>query len=312
VSGAAPVDNALLDEAAQWLVRLGEGNAGAGTRAEFQRWYQRSAAHQQAWRRAETLLEKLGGVPPELAIPTLQRRLSRRAALARLGAIMVSAPLAWTAWRWSGEQGWRADLRTATGERREVDLPDGSRLTLNTDTAVDLGFQADRRRMRLVRGEILLKVSPAARPLRVDTDQGWLASGAGRILVRHYPETTSLGVIEGRAEVHTGAGGDTVFQGRQVRFSARAAARDSALDAAGLAWTRGMLMADAMPLAHFAAELSRYRDGVLRVDPAVAGLSVSGSYPVTDTDLALTMLAATYPVQVGRHLGGFWVTLAAA
>ena len=99
-----------------------------------------------------------------------------------------------------------------------------------------------------------------------------MARGAGEVRGRPCRETTGLGVIEGRAEVHSGAGEGTVLQGRQVRFSAHAAARHSALDAAGLAWTRGMLMADAMPLAHFAAELSRYRDGVLRVDPAVAGL----------------------------------------
>jgi len=84
------------------------------------------------------------------------------------------------------------------------------------------------------------------------------------------------------------------------------------LPAGAQAWTRGMLMADGMRLADFAAELQRYRGGVVRCDPAVAGVRVSGTFPMDDTDMALAMLASTYPVAARRRLGGYWVTLEAA
>ena len=73
-----------------------------------------------------------------------------------------------------------------------------------------------------------------------------------------------------------------------------------------------MLLADGMPLGVLAAELARYRKGVLRCDPAVANLRVSGTFPLADTDRSLAMLAATYPVVVASRLGGYWVTLGPA
>jgi transmembrane sensor len=66
-----------------------------------------------------------------------------------------------------------------------------------------------------------------------------------------------------------------------------------------------------MPLGEWVAELGRYRRGVLRCDPAVAGLRVSGAFPLDDTDRALQLLADTFPV---RHVWRtrYWVSVEAA
>jgi len=78
-----------------------------------------------------------------------------------------------------------------------------------------------------------------------------------------------------------------------------------------IAWTQGMLVADKMRLADFATELSRYRSGIVRVDPTVANVRISGAYPVGDTDKALAMLVSTYPVDAMTRLRGRWITLVA-
>jgi transmembrane sensor len=70
-----------------------------------------------------------------------------------------------------------------------------------------------------------------------------------------------------------------------------------------------MLMADRMRLADLAAELERYRGGLVRCAPAVAEVRVSGTFPLRDTNLALNMLASTYPIAVRKRLNGYWVTL---
>jgi len=70
-----------------------------------------------------------------------------------------------------------------------------------------------------------------------------------------------------------------------------------------------MLMADNMRLADFAAELTRYRRGFVRCDPAIAELRVSGAYPINETSRTLNMLAQTYGIKVSGHLGGYWITL---
>jgi transmembrane sensor len=72
-----------------------------------------------------------------------------------------------------------------------------------------------------------------------------------------------------------------------------------------------MLLADKMRLADFVAELSRYRRGALYCDPAVAGLQVSGAFPIDDTERVLRMLVSTYPVDAVTRLHGYWVTLVA-
>ncbi|MCH5770598.1 iron dicitrate transport regulator FecR, partial [Salmonella enterica] len=77
--------------------------------------------------------------------------------------------------------------------------------------------------------------------------------------------------------------------GSQAEFS-RAGAFDAvALRPEVAAWLDGMLLADAMPLADFLAELGRYRPGVLRCSPDAASLRVVGAFPVADTDQVLAM-----------------------
>ena len=71
-------------------------------------------------------------------------------------------------------------------------------------------------------------------------------------------------------------------------------------------------MADKMRLADFVAELTRYRRGFVRYDPAIADLRISGAFPISDTQRTLNMLVQTYPVLVSGHLNGYWVTLSPA
>jgi transmembrane sensor len=77
------------------------------------------------------------------------------------------------------------------------------------------------------------------------------------------------------------------------------------------AWTDGMLVASGMRLADFLAELSRHRPGYLGCDPAIAGLRVSGTYPLADTDRILDTLRTTLPVEI-HFRTRYWVTVRGA
>ena len=76
------------------------------------------------------------------------------------------------------------------------------------------------------------------------------------------------------------------------------------------AWTRGMLVVDNARLEDLVAELARYRPGHLGVAPEVANLRITGSFPLHNTDLALTALLPTLPVQIEKHTA-WWVTVGA-
>ena len=59
--------------------------------------------------------------------------------------LLALAPLAWGSWKLNDWQQWTADYRAPVGERRDVTLADGSHVTLNTDTAIDVYFDERQR-----------------------------------------------------------------------------------------------------------------------------------------------------------------------
>ncbi len=313
------IDPRVLDEAAEWLMRLGAGATEEERRA-CERWSQRSPEHARAWARAQMLLNKLGGLPSSLAMPALNREpvAGRRAAMTKLAAILALAPASWGIWKVIDAQDWIADCRTAVGEQRVMHLADNSEVTLNTATAFDVHFNSAQRNINLRSGEILIQTAREAtaayRPFSVSTTQGRMEALGTRFSVRVEDETTHLAVLEGAVRItpEQNASRQQVLQaGQQVTFTKNAIGEISAADNVVVAWAAGMLVADRMRLADFAAELSRYRSGIVRVDPTVAHVRVSGAFPLRDTDKALAMLVSTYEVDAITRLRGHWITLVA-
>ncbi|MDH1701274.1 FecR domain-containing protein [Comamonas terrigena] len=317
------MDARILDEAADWLVLWHDQGMTEAECADFERWRARSPAHRQAWARAELLMGRLGDLPRDWAMPVLDRpvrhaRPSRRQVVAKLAALLAVAPTAWLGWQWAGEQGWTADVRTATGEQRRLTLADGSQLLLDTHSAVDIVFDGHQRTVHLRKGAIAVDTAPDAkglqRPFAVHTVLGRLRALGTRFTVRQEDVVVHLAVTEGAVEVtlHGEAVPRTVVPaGQQTVLTKQGVSSLAPVSVQRQSWVHGMLMADAMALSDVCAELSRYRSGILQCAPEVAGLRVSGAYPLTDTDRALAMLQATYPIQAHQRWRGHWVTLLA-
>jgi len=312
----APIDPRILDEASDWLVQLHGGGLTDEARVAFQHWRQSDPEHERAWARAESLMNKLGGLPPSLAMPSLDRppRNGRRTTIAGMAALLATVPAGWAAWSVARHEGWTADHRTAAGERRDLRLADGTRLTLNTATAIDVRFDARQRFIYLHAGEILVQTSPDTaaghRPFRVGTAEGRMEALGTRFTVRQNEGSTAVAVLEGAVRIEPRRGVPAVLDaGRQASFSIAGLSAAAPADEAATAWVRGMLLADRMRLADFAAEIARYRSGIVRCDPAVADIPVSGAFPIADTDRTLSMLVSTYPVRTVTRMGGYWITV---
>lgn len=309
------IEASILDEAAAWLVQLHASDVSAEDRQAWKRWHDRSPAHAQAWSRAERLLGRLGDLPSDLARPVLGRNhdAMRRQMLGKLAVMLSVAPAAWTAWRYGPE--WSADYRTATGEQRSLTLADGSAIVLNTATALDVRFDAQQRHLHLLRGEILIETAKdsytPARPFLVESAQGVMRALGTRFSVQQLDGRTRLTVLEGAVEIQLR---DATSSELIVRAGEAADFTRSHIDElrpatdASVAWSRGMLIADAMPLGELVAELSRYRSGVMRCDPRVAGIAVSGAFPISNIERSLSMLQTTYPVKVA-YATRFWVSI---
>lgn len=303
---------AALKAASAWYAWLCSGSVEADEQQAWQRWYDADELHRQAWQQIETLREQLGLLPGPVASSTLRGvDHGRRRLLGSLALVAMALPLGWFAWQSDTRRYWLADLRSGVGERREWKLSDGSRLMLGTASAAQWHADGQRRVLRLLAGEAMIDSVDEARPLLVETRYGVIRSQGARFCVRSDDQDCQVAVLAQRVEVaplHHLPDMRALVAGQQVRFDAERIGSQRANDAATAAWTQGSLIALDQPLGELIAELARYRHGVLRLDPALAGLKVSGSFPLTDTDRALAALEHSLPVRVVRR-SDYWVTL---
>ncbi|AIR90243.1 FecR family protein [Pseudomonas cremoricolorata] len=301
------------EQAIAWMVRLRSGRADARQEARFERWLAQDSANLQAW---EQLQRGMGGhyevarrAPQVLRDTLLQPQMRRRDVLRGLGGLTLLGGALWLGAHSDSARMLTADLRTGTGERRTVTLVDGSRLSLNAGTSLDIEFSANQRLLRLYQGALVIQVAPdATRPLLVRTEQGDARALGTRFLVEQLDGATRVVVLEHsvRASVPAGAwldlaaGQAAVLRGARVEL-----ASDSQQYRAD--WLEGRLSVLDEPLQAVIDALRPYRPGLMRVDPEVRNLRVQGVFPLGDSERALAALEDTMPIRVRRY--GSWLTL---
>ena len=300
-----------LDEAAiGWLVHLHSGRANDGDRRAYDSWRCRSPAHERAAAEAERLWAAVG----THQAPARQGFGIRRLALA--AAILLAAALGggiavdryWPAGGWAA---LTADARTAVGERRELRLPDGSRLTLNAGSAVDIDYDARVRRIRLRAGELVAEVAPdPSRPFVVLAAGGAVTALGTVFAVRRDAATVSVTVtvLESTVRVAYPAGIDRddrqamyLKSGQRLRYGQYIGlGAPESVDAETVtAWRRGKLIFDGARLADVAAEVNRHRAGrIVIADSSLSDLKVTGVFDLDATDAILDTIAATLPVRI--------------
>ncbi len=313
------VDPQVRDRAIDWLVRSQSGLMNAGEQQALERWRQSCAEHEQAWQRVSSLPLLLQPGAGLLADATARRTLEaagadprrRRQLLKCLLAFGLLGGLSWQGADSTLVRSALATYRTGVGERRRWVLADGSGLWLNTASAVNLEFNAQRRSVQLVEGELALDVRGPSPALQLLTPDALLHGQGAHLLVRHDAQGTLVTVLRGQVQVDARRRPAflSLEAGWRARIDSRGIGVPSPIDPAlAQAWLRGILPAERMRLDQVLAELSRYRPGVLRCSEAVAALRVTGSFQLDDTDAALALIAQTLPVRIERRTR-YWVTV---
>lgn len=291
----------IVQQAADWLVRVTADDATAADREACQRWRAEHADHEHAWRRLQSLWEGFEPARPTAARAALEAGLDvrprRKVAVRTLvvaGALLVPLAL------WMQ----RPDLGTAPGELRVVQLPDSTQLTLDGASDLDISFSAGERRLHLRRGRLQVEVArDTRRPFVVETEHGTAQALGTRYTVQRTAQATEVAVQESqvracnrRAQCVELRPGD----GARLDDAPLAAVAHADADVAS-AWTRGQLVVDDRPLAEVLQQLARQQRGGLRFDAdELAGLRVSGVFPLHDVERALDVLARTQPIAVER------------
>lgn len=299
---AGRIPQAVARQAVEWYVRLrGEGD-NAQLHHDLRQWRAQDAQHERAWRQIEQVNQTLPQVNAAVAMAALAPSSGRRRMLQLAAGGATFGLTALLMQRWQPWQAWQADLRTATGQWRNATLPDGSQLTLNTATAVQLVFDAGQRRVRLLSGEVLIRTSPdaAGRPFLVETDDGVTTALGTVFSVRQMPSATRVAVYAHAVRIAPAAQPATqrLEAGWQADFSRDGMATPVQADERDTAWSDGVLDVLDMPLGQFVQRLARYRPGYLACDPDVAGLRLSGVFPLTDTDAVLHAVQQALPVRI--------------
>jgi len=181
------------------------------------------------------------------------------------------------------------EFATRRGEIRTISLDDGSTITLNTQTEVNVDYSNSTRKIELRKGEALFNVAKdPLRPFSV------LAGGtAVRVLGTSFTvrrladERVKVLVREGAVEVTQSSGADTQPVRLAARTQALAQARTNPVVEVvppsqierDLAWQQGMISLDGMTLGQAAAEFARYsRVPIIIDDPAITERTVTGLF----------------------------------
>jgi transmembrane sensor len=314
----------VMEQAAEWYALLSSDEVAETDKANWKAWLARSHEHRLAWSYVERVsrhFEPMQSVSdPRRAAEGLweanSRVIKRRQVLGCIAALAGTGILSWFTMRHTPlplmTQAWQADYRTATGESLEVVLSDGTRVWLNTASAFNQHYTLNIRHLTLLTGEILIETaSDALRPFIVETPQGRLRALGTRFTVRLDDTETYLAVYDGIVEAQTQSGTQRIVKsGEQLRFTPQIVNQSEAADPAREAWSRGMLLAQDIPLHEVVNELRRYRKGYLGLAPEVAELLVFGNFPLSNTDTTLEMLTNVLPIQIHYRLP-WWVTIEA-
>ncbi|MBD0677632.1 FecR family protein [Pseudomonas sp. V98_8] len=311
-----PVSAQVLDAAIAWQLSLDSGSP--VEREEFAKWHAAHEEHARAWRQLGMLDQRFSVASGPARTALLQSREGIRRRVRKLGSGLASIVAVFGLALYAGERYlpidyWLADQRTATGEQRTIRLDDGTLINLNTHSAVDVRFDDKQRRVILQEGEILIETGHGdARPFIVETREGRMRALGTRFLVKREEQGTRLSVLQSAVAAHPQSSPEeqVLREGQQMLIRSDGLGPIVALNLGADAWTRGMLVVDNARLEDLVHEIGRYRPGLLGVAPEVADLRITGSFPLQNTDLALSALLPTLPVQI-EHRTQWWVTVAA-
>lgn len=212
----------VAEQAAEWLMILEE--KGEQANPAFADWLRESPTHVQAYLRATTLDTMLKRIDPECSIETPKpaagaaipdifpeldentfdraaRPFSRRWRIAAsLAALALTLAASWAAFEWVTGP-WKT-YRTDIGEQRGIELQDGSIVTLNTDSRLQVRFTDNERSIRLVKGEAVFRVHrDPQRPFRVTSGQTLVQAVGTEFNVYRQNQRTTVSVLEGRVAV---------------------------------------------------------------------------------------------------------------
>ncbi|MEN0073870.1 MAG: FecR domain-containing protein [Paracraurococcus sp.] len=282
--------------AARRLARLTSRRADALDKAELERWRAADPCHERAWQEALALWQATGALRRDRAGLARAPSAAPRRAMFGLGLLGVAGGLG-VCWDRGGPARLLADLATGTAETvLDRGLADGSVLSLDARSAVDLDIGRDRRLVRLRSGGLHAVAAAGPVPFTVQAGTATVAlDAAAALYVGQRGGNTQVAVAEGAARLQPRLGAPMLPlpAGRLVEITPAGQAlpaRRVAIPAIA-AWRRGRLVAEDRPLPELAEELGAHFRGAILLRGEAARRRVSAALDLADIPAALATLA---------------------
>lgn len=313
-----PSPKEIQAEAAAWLARRNNGEHSAEDQRAFLVWLNASAAHREAFAKAEALWEQMRGLDSiadqQLAEaraflarnrPQPARRRFAVAALAFITAGVV----------------WQTDFlsylndqtyQTAVGESQSIDLADGSRLELNINSAAKVHYSRAGREVRLLYGQAVFSVAHGdQRPFDVYAGKGKIRDIGTQFDVRYNDDWVSVAVLDGEVEVFgkLDSSPKPLHRGQQVSYTPTG--EITAMQTIDIntfsAWREGKLVFQGLPLKSVLEELGRYHRASITVTaPKILDTKVSGVFPTDNLAQAMQTIATALPIKLTQTSKQSW------
>ena len=315
----------VTDEAAAWLLRLRGAPDDAGLRAEFDAWLSRDPSHAEAWERAQQVWALSGILGParrQSDVPASaskdrpcgasphvgQKRTAARtwglglAAAASLGLGLVLLALL--------QLHMQADHVSAVGEIRNIELADGSRVQLDSDSAIAVDYARDRRNVKILAGQAFFSVRhDRRRPFSVKADDVDVIVTGTEFEVRLASTAVSVAVADGEVRVsypqkaaedsRRDAAVLVAGQGLRVQRPGGVVQRLPVSLQSLASWRRGKLLIESATVGDLVETLRRYRSGAIVItDDTLAAKQVTGVFDLTDPVRALKTMVEPHAGRV--------------
>ena len=331
-----PDHKTIEAEAAAWIARLDRGGLSEEECDAMRDWIGRSPEHYRIisqfagiWSDLDGLSDILDEVEPRPSIrevnlkpqPMMQFTSARVVVTSLIVAIVIGI-------LFSNDENfrvvttpassWQASYLTDVGQRRTVTLRDGSGIQLNTDTTINVDFDDQQRKARLVKGEALFDiVHDQTRPFLVYAGTNVIRAIGTAFVVKLIEDEIEVTIKQGRVELKSikddtqnRAGneltitsavidaGQTVKVNNEIQTLQKIAPEEIARK---LAWREGLIVFSGEPLAQVVEEINRYTSVKFVInDPELNMLRIGGRFKIGETDAMLEVLETGFGVNVNR------------
>jgi transmembrane sensor len=326
----------ITEQASAWWVLLNHGDATPTDHHAFGEWVARSPERVEAYLQTARLTRALQSRDlqwPDTPVDTL----IREAKSAPGGVIDLStrhtrrASIQFSALPWTrraivagvvalaaGAAGWSFlspdHYATAIGEQRSVVLSDGTVVTLNTSSEIEVRMARNHRSVDLISGEALFEVArDPARPFDVAAGKTTVRAVGTQFNIDRRPSTITVTVVEGKVAVFTGndpgtppdvekSGNLPLAAGEQLIVAPNTIPHAVRVDPAkATVWTRRKLVFEHRPLGEVADELNRYnRERIDIESPQLRNQEITGVFEANNPESFTTFLATIPGVVVER------------